>query len=78
MLDAEGRAVGVAHTASDGGDRVVDRAPDLFGNAAPTVLAEALPPQARSEFAARYQGRRSSILLFSIALGLNRPAGSWA
>jgi phytoene dehydrogenase-like protein len=74
MLDAEGRAVAVAHTASDGGDRVVNRAAVLFGNAAPTVLAEALPPQARSEFAARYQGRRSSISLFSIALGLNRPA----
>ena len=73
VLDAEGRAAGVAHTAVDGSDRVVERAPVIFGNAAPTVLAEALPPQARSAFAARYQERRPSISLFDIALGLNRP-----
>ena len=78
ILDDEGRAAGVAHTAADGTDRVVDRAPVLFGNAAPTVLAEALPPQARSAFAARYQGRRLSISLFDIALGLSRPPGSSA
>ena len=78
LLDAEGRAVGVAHTAADGGDRVVDHAPVLFGNAAPTVLADALPPEARPAFAARYQGRHPSISLFSIALGLSRPPASWA
>jgi all-trans-retinol 13,14-reductase len=72
ILDAEGRAAGVVHTAADGSDRVVDHAPVLFGNAAPTVLAEALPAEARSAFAARYQGRRPSMSLFSIALGLNR------
>ena len=73
ILDDQGRAAGVAHTAADGSDRVVDHAPVLFGNAAPTVLAEALPAEARSAFAARYQGRRPSMSLFSIALGLNRP-----
>ena len=31
-------------------------------------------PRRGRQFAARYQGRRSSISLFSIALGLNRPA----
>ena len=73
ILDDQGRAAGVAHTAADGSDRVVDHAPVLFGNAAPTMLAEALPAEARSAFAARYQGRRASMSLFSIALGLNRP-----
>jgi all-trans-retinol 13,14-reductase len=72
LLDNEGRAVGVVHTAADGGDRVVDHAPVLFGNAAPTVLADALPPDARPEFVARYQRRHPSISLFSIALGLSR------
>ena len=73
ILDNEGRVAGVAHTGADGGDRVVDRAPVVFGNAAPSVLAEALPSQARPAFAAHYQGRRPSTSLFSIALGLSRP-----
>ena len=73
MLDGEGRAAGVAHTAADGSDRIVDRAPVLFGNAAPTVLADALPPHVRPAFTARYAGRRPSTSLFSIALALNRP-----
>jgi all-trans-retinol 13,14-reductase len=73
ILDAEGRAAGVAHTAADGGDRVVDQAPVLLGNAAPTVLADALPPQVRSAFTARYQGRHPSMSVFSIALGLRLP-----
>ncbi|HTY31094.1 NAD(P)/FAD-dependent oxidoreductase [Mycobacterium sp.] len=73
ILDDQGRAAGVAHTAADGGDRVVDRARVLFANAAPSVLAEALPPQVRPAFAARYAGRRPSTSLFSIALGLSRP-----
>ena len=65
ILDDEGRAAGVAHTAADGTDRVVNPAPVLFGNAAPTVLADALPSQARPVFAARYARRRSSTSLFS-------------
>ncbi|MGZ4584444.1 MAG: phytoene desaturase family protein, partial [Mycobacterium sp.] len=73
LLDDEGRAVGVAHTAADGADRVTERAPVLFGGAAPTVLADALPSEARPAFTAPYKGRRPSISLFSISLGLNRP-----
>jgi phytoene dehydrogenase-like protein len=72
ILDDQGRAAGVAHTATDGSDRIVDRAPVLFGNAAPSVLANALPPQTRSAFADRYAGRHLSTSLFSIALGLDR------
>jgi hypothetical protein len=37
------------------------------------VLADALPPEVRSAFAARYEGRRPLIPLFDIALGLDRP-----
>ena len=72
MLDAHGRAVGVAHTAADGSDRVEDHAPVLFGNAAPNVLAAALPAEARSAFSAHYQDRHPSISVFSISLGLSR------
>ncbi|HTY32093.1 phytoene desaturase family protein, partial [Mycobacterium sp.] len=72
ILDEQGSVAGVAHTAADGTDRTVDHAPVIFGNAAPSVLADALPPQARKAFAARYEGRRPSISLFSIALGLSR------
>jgi all-trans-retinol 13,14-reductase len=72
ILDDQGRAAGVAHTAADGSDRVIDRAPVVFGNAAPSVLADALPPQARPGFTDRYAGRHPSTSLFSIALGLNR------
>ncbi len=72
ILDEQGRAGGVVHTAADGSDRVVDHAPVLFGNAAPSVLADALPPQARPGFTGRYAGRHPSTSLFSIAFGLNR------
>jgi all-trans-retinol 13,14-reductase len=73
IVDDEGRAAGVVHTARDGSDRVVDHAPVIFGGAAPSVLAEALPPELSPAFVARYEGRHPSISLFSIALGLNRP-----
>jgi all-trans-retinol 13,14-reductase len=72
LLDDDGRAVGVAHGAADGSDREEDRAPVLFGNAAPAVLADALPPEARDGFSQQYEGRRSSISLFAVSLGLNR------
>ena len=74
LLDGDGRAAGVAHTGQDGGDRVVEHAPVLFGNAAPDVLAEALPAAQRSAFAKQYAGREPSTSLFSIAAGLDRPA----
>lgn len=73
LLGADGRAVGVAHTDRDGGDRAVVRAPVLFGNAAPTVLTEALPPDRRAGFAEQFAGRTPSTSLFSVALGVSRP-----
>jgi all-trans-retinol 13,14-reductase len=72
LLDEEGHAVGVAHQASDGNDRQEERAPVLFGNAAPTVLAEALPPTVRDKFLRQYEGRKPSISLFAVALGLDQ------
>jgi len=74
LLDDQGRAAGIAHTGADGADRRVDRAPVLFGNAAPSVLAEALPPERRSAFASQFAGRALSTSLFSAAVGLDRPA----
>jgi phytoene dehydrogenase-like protein len=72
LLNDDGHAAGVAHTAADGSDPQEDRAPVLFGNAAPTVLADALPPAARDGFLRRYEGRKPSISLFLAALGLDR------
>ncbi|MDA0231510.1 MAG: NAD(P)/FAD-dependent oxidoreductase, partial [Proteobacteria bacterium] len=72
LLDEDGHAVGVAHAASDGSDRQEERAPVLFGNAAPAVLADALPPEARERFSRQYEGRKQSISLFTVSLGLNR------
>lgn len=74
LLDEHGHATGVVHTGGDGGDRRLDHARVLFGNAAPTVLADALPPQRRSEFAQQFAGRETSTSLFSVAVGLDRPA----
>lgn len=72
LLDEDGHAVGVAHAEADGGDRQEERAPILFGNAAPAVLAEALPPEVRGRFLQQYEGRKPSISLFAVSLGLNR------
>lgn len=71
-LDGRGRAAGVVHVDSQGGDAREATAPVLFGNAAPAVLAAALPDGARREFTEPYAGRRPSISLFSVALGLDR------
>jgi all-trans-retinol 13,14-reductase len=71
LLDDKGAVAGVRHVSREGGDRRTDFAPLLFGNAAPHVLAEMLPPKRRSEFMATYADKPLSISLFSIALGLN-------
>jgi phytoene dehydrogenase-like protein len=70
ILD-DGRVAGVVHEASAGGERL-ERAPVVFGNAAPQILSEALPPDARTAFLARYEGRSPSTSLFTLALGLDR------
>ena len=74
LLDDEGRAIGVAHTDADGHDRVAESAAVLFGNAAPDVLAEALPESRRAAFARQFADRQPSTSLCSVAVGLSSPA----
>jgi phytoene dehydrogenase-like protein len=50
------------------------RAPCVFGNAAPTALADLLPAEHRATFLAAYADRTPSVSLWTIALGLSRPA----
>jgi len=74
LLIDSGSVVGVSHHVHNGDDRREDRAPLAFGNAAPQVLAEMLPEDRRAAFVAPYANRRPSISLWTISLGLNRPA----
>ena len=71
---ASGRIVGLRHHARQGGDRRLDRAPMVFGNAAPQVLAAMLPENRRAAFLSPYAKRRSSMSLWTISLGVSRPA----
>jgi all-trans-retinol 13,14-reductase len=70
LLDGD-RVRGVRHRARGAADEREDLAPVIFGNAAPSVLAAMLPEEPRNRFAALYQGRRPSISLWTIALGLS-------
>jgi len=70
ILDEQGHACGVEHASREGGNLQTDYAPVLFGNAAPQVLAEALPSDVRSEFMQAYADKPLSLSLFSISLGL--------
>lgn len=74
LIIESGRIAGVGHHARRGGDRQVDEAPLVFGNAAPEVLANMLPEERRAEFLAPYAKRRPSISLWTASLGLRRPA----
>ncbi len=71
LLDGN-RARGVRHRANKTGDVEEELAPIVFGNAAPAVLATMLPDDKRTTFMSRYQGRRLSISLWTMSLGLNR------
>ena len=73
LIDGQS-VVGVEHRARDGSDPRVDKAPLVFGNAAPQVLCTMLPEDRRGEFLASYASRRPSISLWTVSLGLNRPA----
>ena len=72
ILLEENRVRGVRHRARDGGDPREDFAPVVFGNAAPNVLGPMLPEDKRAAFLERYRGRRPSISLWTISLGLSR------
>ena len=69
LLDGN-RTRGVRHRARKTGDVGEELAPIVFGNAAPSVIAAMLPDDKREAFVSRYQGRRQSISLWTMSLGL--------
>jgi all-trans-retinol 13,14-reductase len=74
LLDG-GQVAGVAHEAADGDgnrDVSIERAPLVFGNAAPHVLAEMLPSEVRPRFMAPFAKRPLSVSLWTISLGFAR------
>jgi phytoene dehydrogenase-like protein len=71
LLDGN-RTRGVRHRARKTGDVREELAPVVFGNAAPAVLATMLPDEKRATFMSRYAGRRPSISLWTISLGLKQ------
>jgi phytoene dehydrogenase-like protein len=72
ILDEDG-IIGVAHHGRDRADVGVEYAPVVFANAAPQRLAQMMPGGRRRSFLAPYAGRRPSISLWTVALGLSRP-----
>ena len=74
ILIEHDRVTGVRHASRTGGDQRTDGARIVLGNAAPTVLAGMLPQGQEDRFVARYEGRSPSISLWTVTLGLSRPA----
>jgi all-trans-retinol 13,14-reductase len=74
LLDG-GQVAGVAHEAANGDgnrDVSIERAPLVFGNAAPHMLAEMLPSEVRPRFMAPFAKRPLSVSLWTISLGFAR------
>ena len=71
------RVTGVGHHARAGGDPQTEFAPVVFGNAAPQRLADMMQPADRAVFLARFAHRRPSVSLWTIAIGLDRPASEF-
>jgi phytoene dehydrogenase-like protein len=71
LLDDAGRVAGVEHRGPDGTADVA-HAPVVFGNAAPHVLAELLPPGARQRLVDTFSHRPLSTSLFVVSLGMQR------
>lgn len=70
---ADGRATGVEHVdARTGSSAETVAAPVVFGNAAPTLLAEMLPADEKSEFVSAYKDRSPSTSLWTMSLGFAR------
>ncbi len=74
LVIEDGRVTGVHSIARDGRAPRTDRAPIVFGNSAPLILAAMLPEQQQDAFLAPYKKRRASISLWTVSLGLSRPA----
>jgi phytoene dehydrogenase-like protein len=76
LLDAEGRAAGVAYEDRTGQMHEA-LAPIIFAGAAPAQVAQMLPQSERTAFSQHYQSYEPSISLFSVSLGLSRPAAEF-
>jgi phytoene dehydrogenase-like protein len=74
ILLKDGKVAGVAHRGKIDGDRRIDETRIVLGNAAPQVLAGMLPEEERAAFLKPYAERSPSISLWTLSLGLNRPA----
>lgn len=76
VLDATQSAGGVIY-ADSAGTLHEARAPVVLGNASPSAIAAMLPAASRSSFAKQYERFEPSISLFTISLGLTRPAADF-
>lgn len=76
LLDADGRAAGVAYRDETGTEKEV-LAPMIFGGTSPDHLEAMLPEPSRAPFAKHYDRFEPSISLFTISLGLERPASEF-
>jgi len=72
-VDAQGRVIGVTHTAKDGSDPKTADAARVIGNAAPDAVADLLPAASGDALRAAYANRQPSISLFALTLGLSKP-----
>jgi phytoene dehydrogenase-like protein len=67
----DGRPRAIVHT-RDGGDAIEVETEIIVGNAAPSVMAQALPAPSRERFVAAIADRKPSTSVFSATVGLSR------
>ncbi len=73
LADGDETVTGIRYVDADGTERVA-MAPVLFANTAPDLLADMLPEPYRDDFLEPYARHEPSVSLFTINLGLSRPA----
>jgi phytoene dehydrogenase-like protein len=76
QVGPDGAVTGVRYRTSPDGAEAVARAPVIFANAAPNVIANMLPANQRERFLAPFRDRTPSISLVSATLGLDRRPSS--
>ncbi len=76
LIDDDGAACGVTYTNADG-EIASAYASTIFANAAPSLLGEMLPEEARAGFLKPYESLEPSVSLFNLSLGLSRPAAEF-
>ncbi len=74
LLIVDNRIAGVSHRGRGTERRSLDEAPLVFSNAAPHVMEGMLPEEKRPAFFLPYANRALSITLWTISLGLSKPA----